>query len=92
MAERTPFLAIGDFSWWQTYQAAVTKQHDADEASIRSASHVTPAECDSQLRELDARRAHYASLFNEESHNELVRKGERSLSYSAIQVILRCLE
>lgn len=86
--ERTPFLAIGDFSWWQAYQAAVARQHDADEAAIRSATHDSPGQLEAQLRELDAARAHYATLFDEASHDELVRRGERTLSYTAMQAAL----
>ena len=64
----------------------MARQHDADEAAIRSASHESSTALQAQLKELDAARSHFATLFNESRHDELVRSGERTLSYAALQV------
>lgn len=87
--ERTPFLAIGTFNWWKHYEGAVKHMLDEDERAIRANSHMIAAEMlAAQLKELEAQREHYAALFNEDKYKVLQEKGERRLSYRAMQAAL----
>lgn len=40
--ERTPFLAIGTFNWWQHYQTAVNTMLDEDERVIMANDAISP--------------------------------------------------
>lgn len=84
--ERTPFLQIGDFDWWQAYQAAVLRMLATDEASIRSSQGA--AHQQKQLEALEATRQDWSSLFDRSKHDKLFASGERSLSYEAMQAAL----
>lgn len=88
--ERTPFLAIGGFSWWAHYQAAVTAMLDQDEHAIKAneGKHITSAQMELQLAELKAQRDSFACLFDEEKYNGMLRRGDRRLSWRATQAAL----
>jgi tryptophan 2,3-dioxygenase len=88
--ERTPFLSLGTFDFWEHYRAAVTAMIDEDERVIRANAHLqaTPELILQQVSELTKQREHFASLFDAEKYAACVARGERRMSYKAMQAAL----
>eukprot|EP00941_MAST-03F_sp_MAST-3F-sp1_P000504 g504.t1 len=85
---RTPFLAVGDFNFWAHYQEAVALMIAEDRHHITTNDLLDDEMKDKQLAELENRREHFSSLFDEEVHKKLIEKGERRLSFRAMQAAL----
>ena len=87
--ERTPFLHLGGFEWWDEFRAAVASMLDGEEARIRAGgSGRTEAQLAYQLRALDESRASFDVLFSEEKYAGLLKRGERRFSHTALQAAL----
>ena len=83
--ERTPFLALGDYTWWSEYKAAVEKMLETDEARIRTAEYLSESDKTVQLKDLQLTSTYFSSLFDEKKYQELLERGDRRLSYKALQ-------
>ncbi|OQR68765.1 tryptophan 2 [Tropilaelaps mercedesae] len=77
--ERTPGLEENGFNFWTKYKTVVTLMLDSLQEKAQK-NH------DSQMLEtVAAKRAVFATIFDESLHTELVRRGERRLSHRALQ-------
>jgi tryptophan 2,3-dioxygenase len=86
--ERTPFLTIGDFSFWAHYRRVVDEMLDADRQFIRRNELLDDEQRKEMLDEVDARAAHYDPIVDEDIYNEHRARGEHRLSHKAMQAAL----
>ncbi len=86
--ERTPFLEFPGFNFWASYRAAVAKMLESDRAIIQNNATLSEEEKAAQLQELSITAESFAALFAEEKHQQLVKKGQRRLSYRATYAAL----
>ncbi len=84
----------GSSSFWAAYEAAVNAMCDRDRAEIvhntnnLSGEAVADEETQAQLAQVEETRNHYAALFNPAVHAKAVERGDRRLSYKALQASL----
>lgn len=81
--ERTPFLNFRNFSFVESYRAAVEKMLAAEEQVIRSDQTLRS---DAQTQQLDivaSTRESYCNLLDPSSHEKALKAGLKSLSYQA---------
>jgi tryptophan 2,3-dioxygenase len=86
--ERTPFLELPGFQFWEQYAAAVGRMLDADRATISSNPTLSPADREAQLRELTRTTESFAGVLDEAVHEKLRAAGERRLSHRATRAAL----
>lgn len=86
--ERTPFLELPGFQFWEQYAAAVSRMLEADRATIASNPTLSPAERETQLRELERTAQSFAAVLDEAAHERLRATGERRLSHRATRAAL----
>lgn len=85
---RTPFLQTGEFDFWQHYQEAVDKLLNEDLEVIRNHPQLGSEAKAQNIRELEATREMFRSLFDREKYEELRRNGTFRFSYEAIHAAL----
>ena len=86
--ERTPFLELPAFQFWEQYAAAVSRMLEADRATIATNPTLSPAERETQLRELERTSQSFAAVLDEAAHERLREAGERRLSHRATRAAL----
>ncbi len=86
--ERTPFLDLPEFSFWQSYQVAVNTMLDSDRRNLQNNYMMSEEEKEKKFTELEKTRDSFAAIFDEEEHNSLIAKGHRRLSYEATHAAL----
>jgi tryptophan 2,3-dioxygenase len=86
--ERTPFLELPGFQFWEQYAAAVSRMLEADRATIAANPTLAPPERETQLRELERTVQSFAAVLDEAAHERLRAKGERRLSHRATRAAL----
>jgi tryptophan 2,3-dioxygenase len=86
--ERTPFLELGGFDFWRSYQKAVEEMLQADRDAILKNPLVSEPEKQAQLRELAGNEENFAAILAEEKHKDQVAKGRRRLSHRATKAAL----
>jgi len=86
--ERTPFLELPGFAFWEQYAGAVKRMLDADRATISSNPTLSPTDREAQLRELQRTAESFAGVLDEAVHEKLRASGERRLSHRATRAAL----
>jgi tryptophan 2,3-dioxygenase len=86
--ERTPFLELPGFQFWEQYEVAVQRMLAADRATIEGHPALSPAERETQLRELERTAESFAAVLDEKAHEQLRAAGERRLSHRATRAAL----
>lgn len=86
--ERTPFLELPGFQFWEQYAAAVARMLEADRTTIASNPLLSPADRETQLRELERTAESFAGVLDEAVHERLRAAGERRLSHRATRAAL----
>lgn len=86
--ERTPFLDLGGYKFWEAYRSAVERMLSADAALIGKNAVLSPQRKRAQLGKLEETRRHFASLFDAKRHAALVKSGHRRLSQKALLAAL----
>ncbi len=81
--ERTPFVQMNDFSFWQSYRESVDKMLSEDEASIRSNPFLNESSRSHELEQLKKTRASFEIVHNEELMNEAIKEQRWRLSHKA---------
>jgi tryptophan 2,3-dioxygenase len=81
--ERTPFLGFGSFKFWEEYKKCVERMLDNEEEIISGNQTLTEKKKEFQLKQLAGTREHFAALFDEVKHDELVGEGHKHLSNKA---------
>ena len=79
---RTPFF-VASFDWQQEYKSAVEEMLAADERLIRAGLKDDAGRLEDELRNLDATRLTFETLFDSAKYEELKRRGARRFSQKA---------
>ena len=80
--ERTPFLDLPGYRFWQSYRDAVDRMLEADRSTIEATAGSPDARA-AQLAELQETRSSFDALFDETVHARLVAEGRRRMSLRA---------
>jgi tryptophan 2,3-dioxygenase len=86
--ERTPFLELPGFQFWEQYGAAVRRMLETDRATIESNPSLTGAQKEAELRELERTAQSFAAVLDEKAHEALRAAGARRLSHRATRAAL----
>ncbi len=86
--ERTPFVDMQGFNFWESYESAVSTMLDKDEDLIRNNPNLNADEQKAELNNLTAVREKFKHVFNEDAHAKAQENGEIRLSYKALQAAL----
>jgi tryptophan 2,3-dioxygenase len=85
---RMPFIQTDEFSFWESYQSAVTDMLDRDQETIIAADYMPDESKQFQLNDLQNTRLSFSALLNEEKYNELLNDGQVRLSQRAMLAAL----
>ena len=86
--ERTPFLDLDDFSFWEAFQMAVKDRLIADRDVVETNPRLTAEEKTAQLKDFEVTMEQYEALFDPARHAEQQAAGKRRLSHRAFQAAL----
>ncbi len=90
--ERTPFLELGDFNFWEVYARAVRSMLAQDRLAINANPTLTAQSKEGQLDQLAKTEMNFEALIDPEKHEQLRREGVRRLSHRATEAaLLICL-
>ncbi len=85
--ERTPFLDFDGFSFWDSYRVAVDENLRKQEHSLESGE-LSQEDKLRMEKNYENTRKNFEAIIEEKKHDELVRSGQRNLSYKAMQAAL----
>ena len=80
---RMPFGKTENYNFWDQYQEAVTAMLEQDKKIIESNKTLHPTQVEMELRNLDATRATFETLFDEEKYAKLQEEGKVRISRQA---------
>ncbi|MCH2533994.1 MAG: tryptophan 2,3-dioxygenase [Bdellovibrionales bacterium] len=80
--ERIPFVKTQDFDFWQEYQKVIDDLITTDEDIIKA--HNQGDELKAELKRLESTKQTFASLFDEDIHQQMLEKGDRRMSREAL--------
>jgi tryptophan 2,3-dioxygenase len=86
--ERTPFLEMGDYAFWDEYRAAVDRTLDAERTAIEANPDLSEEGRREQLARHASVVAGFAPLFDDDAYRELQRAGLRRMSRRAFMAAL----
>lgn len=79
--QRMPFLEFKDFRFWEEYKEAVEKMLESDLKIVETSPSLSPRERKVQLDSLNATRARFETLLDEEKFEQLRENGDFRLSW-----------
>ena len=85
---RTPFLQFGDWDFWREYKAAVEKMLARERTLIETNEMLADDHRQALLRRFEGTMNTFRALFDRDRYEELVRAGERRLSWEALLAAL----
>ena len=86
--ERTPFLEFRDFNFLTEYKSAVKNMLREESEAIQNSEMLTEQEKKMRLQMLGDTDSYFATVLDENKHNELVDKGELNISYKSTMAAL----
>lgn len=86
--ERTPFLNLHGYSFWDDFRKAVDRMLENDRLIIVNNPTLSEEEIEHQRGEWNKTVESFTALFDEEKHNTLVKSSQRRLSFKATQSAL----
>jgi tryptophan 2,3-dioxygenase len=86
--ERTPFLEVPGFQFWESYAAAVKRMLGAEQVLIDANPTLGPAERERQFAELRRTALSFEAVLDESAHERLRAEGRRRLSHRATRAAL----
>lgn len=86
--ERTPFLKIGSFDFWEHYKEVVKEMLEGDREGVRANTAISAEAREAQIKEIDGMWRHFESVLNKDMHDAMRAKGDRRLSFKATQAAL----
>ncbi len=86
--ERTPFLDFQGFNFWASYRHAVVKMLENDRQIVQANQTLSEEEREAQLAELAKTAESFEALFDEAKHLQVIKKGQRRLSFRATHAAL----
>jgi len=81
--ERTPFLQMDEFNFWESYQSAVKDMVENDIAKIKSNTQFDDETINNSLKQYEIIQRTYKALFDEDEYKKLQKDGHRRLSQKA---------
>jgi len=81
--ERTPFLQMDEFNFWESYQSAVKDMVENDIAQIKSNTQFDDETINNSLKQYEIIQRTYKALFDEDEYKKLQKDGHRRLSQKA---------
>ena len=81
--ERTPFLQMDEFNFWESYQSAVKDMVENDIAKIKSNTQFDAETINNSLKQYEIIQRTYKALFDESEYKKLQKDGHRRLSQNA---------
>ena len=81
--ERTPFLQMDEFNFWESYQSAVKDMVANDIAQIQSNTQFDAETINNSLKQYEIIKRTYKALFDEDEYKKLQKDGHRRLSQKA---------
>lgn len=81
--ERTPFLEIGDFNFWKSYERAVNDMLARDREVVLKNPLISENARKTELESLQATAENFATILDPVAHTEQVKQGRRKLSHKA---------
>ena len=81
--ERTPFLQMDEFNFWESYQSAVKDMVANDIAQIQSNTQFDAETINNSLKQYEIIQRTYKALFDEDEYKKLQKDGHRRLSQKA---------
>ncbi len=81
--ERTPFLQMDEFNFWESYQSAVKDMVANDIAQIQSNTQFDDETINNSLKQYEIIKRTYKALFDEDEYKKLQKDGHRRLSQKA---------
>lgn len=86
--QRTPFLDLKDFDFWESYKRAVNDVFKNEENIIKSHGSLSEGDRQRNLDILKASRTTFSTIFNEGDFNKARENGEWRLSYKSVHAAL----
>lgn len=86
--ERTPFLEMGAFAFWEEYRAAVDRMLAKERKAIENNPGVSAEGRAQGMERLDGMEASFASLFDDDRYQASMASGERRMSRQAFMAAL----
>lgn len=86
--ERTPFLNVAGFDFWQSYRKAVNDLFDRDRELVSRNTALLPADRDRNFAIIEATKQSFASLFDEKAFNAAFAEGRWQMSMKALHAAL----
>jgi len=86
--ERTPFLQVGEYAFWDAYRSTIDQVLAEERALIEGNPNLNDEGRQEQLARFDGTAASYTSLFDDEAYTELKDRGARRLSRKAFLAAL----
>lgn len=83
---RTPFVNLGDYTFWKSYHAAVSGMFD--ERIKAAKANLSGETLKTELDAIEKGRQKFESVFDEDKHAESLREGRWRLSWKALQAAL----
>jgi len=81
--ERTPFLKLDGFDFLASYTKSVKSMLDKQTSAINSSEYLSDKEKEMRTKMIGTTDTYFKAILNEETHNNLMAKGEKRLSYKA---------
>ncbi|TNE99182.1 MAG: tryptophan 2,3-dioxygenase [Deltaproteobacteria bacterium] len=82
--ERVPFTQEGNFDFWKEFESVVSEMLDQEQSIIeRNKATLAPEMMNAQLANLESTRETFQSLLSSDTHEKLMKEGQRKLSQKA---------
>jgi len=85
--ERTPFLKLEGFDFWEEYYRSIKQMTKEDKEEIERST-LSSEEKEQRLKDLIDSNQMYEDFFDEKKYNDLITKGKRRLSYNATKAAI----
>lgn len=86
--ERTPFLEVGDFAFWDEYRDAVNRMLARDRKAIDNTPALSAEQRQRRLEQVDALEASFTRVLDESHYEQMAAKGQRHMSRRAFMAAL----
>lgn len=86
--EKTPFLEVGSYSFWDSYRQAVAAMLEHDREEVRTLAKAEQRDPTEALNQINSVERGFHALFDIEQYEQLVASGHRRMSQRATLAIL----
>jgi tryptophan 2,3-dioxygenase len=86
--ERTPFLEVKNFSFWDNYRQAVEAMINKDKVSLNQSKQLSEQEIKIQEKQIKNTQDYFSALFDETVYQKLLASNEAKLSFRAMSAAL----